>query len=50
MAGNLGLTQQEAKNIIVGMGFASTKAIKIKDYEAVCAAIEKAAEGKNHAE
>lgn len=50
MAGNLGLTQQEAKNIIVGMGFASTKAIKIKDYESVCAAIEKAAEGKNHAE
>lgn len=43
MAGSYGMTQAEAKNIIVGMGFASTKAIKVKDYEAVCQAIEKAA-------
>lgn len=48
MAGSYGMTQAEAKNIIVGMGFASTKAIKVKDYEAVCQAIEKAAGVKDN--
>ena len=47
MAGNLGLTQQQAKNVIIAQGFASTKDIKIKDYEAVCKAIEETAAKAN---
>lgn len=43
MAGSLGLTQKQAKDVIVAKGFASTKDIKIKDYDAVCRAIEDAA-------
>lgn len=36
LAGNAGLTANEAKQKIVAAGFASTKDIKQKDYEAVC--------------
>jgi hypothetical protein len=39
-AGDAGLTQSEAKQKIVALGYASTKDIKQKDYEAVLQAIQ----------
>ena len=45
MAGSMGITTPEAKNIIISLGFASTKDIKMKDYDAVCKAIEAHAAG-----
>lgn len=45
IAASAGLTQEQAKAVIKAKGFASTKQIKIKDYEDVCKAIEEA--GKN---
>lgn len=43
IAGDAGLTTPEAKQRIVAMGYASTKEIKQKDYDAVCAKMQ---EGK----
>lgn len=40
IAGNAGLTTPEAKQRIVSMGYASTKDIKQKDYDAVCAKMQ----------
>ena len=40
LAGNAGLSANEAKAKIVAAGFASTKDIKQKDYEAVCKLFE----------
>jgi len=44
LAGSLGLTTPEAKNIIQAMGYGSTKDIKVKDYDSVIEAVKKAAE------
>lgn len=43
IAGDAGLTTQEAKQRIIAMGYASTKDIKQKDYDDVCAKLQ---EGK----
>ena len=40
IAGSAGLTTPEAKQRIVSMGYASTKDIKQKDYDAVCAKMQ----------
>ena len=45
IAGSKGLTTPEAKQLIISLGYASTKDIKQKDYDSVCKAIEEA--GKN---
>ena len=45
IAGERGLTTPEAKQLIISLGYASTKDIKQKDYDSVCKAIEEA--GKN---
>ena len=42
IAGSKGLTTPEAKQLIISLGFASTKDIKQKDYDSVCKAIEDA--------
>ncbi|MBQ9858481.1 MAG: hypothetical protein IJO77_05715 [Oscillospiraceae bacterium] len=42
IAASVGLTQEQAKAKIVPMGYASTKNIKVKEYEGVCKAIEEA--------
>ena len=42
LAGSKGLTTPEAKQLIISLGFASTKDIKQKDYDSVCKAIEEA--------
>ena len=44
LAGSLGMTTPEAKQLIVSMGYASTKDIKVKDYDAVIKAVQDAAE------
>lgn len=46
IAGNAGLTTPEAKQRIVSMGYASTKDIKQKDYDAVCAKMQETEESK----
>lgn len=43
-AGTLGMTTPEAKQLIQSLGYASTKDIKLKDYDSVVEAIKKAAE------
>ena len=40
IAGNAGLTTPEAKQRVVAMGYSSTKDIKQKDYDAVCAKMQ----------
>lgn len=40
IAGNAGITTQEAKQRIIAMGYASTKDIKQKDYDDVCAKLQ----------
>lgn len=40
IAGNRGLTNEQAKRIIAKCGFASSKDVKQKDYDRVCKAIE----------
>lgn len=42
LAGSKGLTTPEAKQLIISLGFASTKDIKQRDYDSVCKAIEEA--------
>jgi len=44
LAGSLGMTTPEAKKLIISMGYASTKDIKVKDYDSVIEAVKKAAE------
>ena len=44
LAGSLGMTTPEAKQLIVSMGYASTKDIRVKDYDAVIKAVQDAAE------
>lgn len=40
IASNAGLTIEQAKQFIISLGFASTKDIKVKDYDAVCEKLE----------
>ena len=44
LAGSLGMTTPEAKQLIQSLGYASTKDIKLKDYDSVIEAVQKAAE------
>ena len=44
LARSLGMTTPEAKQLIQSLGYASTKDIKIRDYDAVVEAVRKAAE------
>lgn len=46
IGGNAGLTTEEVKTTLASMGFASTKSITQKDYNAVCEAIEKKGDNK----
>lgn len=45
LAGSLGMTTPEAKQVIIAAGYASTKEIKQRDYDAVCEKIREAANG-----
>ena len=42
------MTTPEAKQLIISLGYASTKDIKQKDYDGVCKAIEEAGSGKDN--
>lgn len=48
LAGSKGMTTPEAKQLIISLGYASTKDIKQKDYDSVCKAIEEAGSGKDN--
>ena len=42
LAGQAGLSEKDAKDIVIGMGYESTKKIKEKDYDKICEAVQKA--------
>jgi len=46
LAGSLGLTTPEAKQVIIAAGYASTKDIRQKDYDSICDKIREAASAR----